>query len=310
MIETTKIPYAGWQHCRKISNGYITVIASEDVGPRILFYGFSDGENQFHLNPKEAGVLGGDQWRSYGGHRLWIAPEDPKRTLYPDNVPLSIDQLPTGIRLTAPVEKTTGFQKSITLELDDTGSHIRVNHKLLNHSESNQPAAPWAVTVMRPGGLAILPIGERCEWPESLIARNTISLWGYTRMTDQRWIWGDRYILLHQDVNSQFPQKVGMYNTEGWAAYINDGLLFIKRFDPTNHNTCPDLNSNLETWTNDEILELETLGANQEVQPGGCITHIEDWYLFASIPTPINDKDVEEHILPCIRMTQGPSIQQ
>ncbi|MGB8252850.1 MAG: hypothetical protein WCF08_06515 [Anaerolineaceae bacterium] len=310
MIEITKIPFAGWQRCQQISNGSVALIVCQDIGPRILSYGFLDGENQFQINPREAGLTGGDQWRSYGGHRLWIAPEDPARTLYPDNKPLTVDLLPAGVCLTAPVEETTGFQKSITVEMDGSGSHIRVTHKLMNRTESRQPAAPWAVTVLRPGGVAVLPIGERCDWPKELTAQNSLSLWTYTRLTDPRWTWGDGYILLRQDVKSTNPQKIGMYNSEGWAAYVNAGTLFIKKFDSTNYNTCPDMNSNLETWTNHEILELETLGANQLVEAGAFITHIEDWYLFENISIPDNDKDVEEHILPCFRTIQEPSTQK
>jgi hypothetical protein len=307
MIKTSKKAFAGWQNCQQISNGTVDLIICGEVGPRILFYGFVNGKNQFHVNPQEAGLTGGTQWRSYGGHRLWIAPEDSIRTYFPDNRNLSVATLPTGVCLTAPVEETTGFQKSITVEMDGTGAHIHVTHKLINQSNSPQDAAPWALTVLRPGGVAVLPIGSRCTWPEKLTAQSTLSLWGYTCMTDPRWTWGDEYILLRQDMNIINPQKIGMYNTEGWAAYVNDGILFIKTFDPTNHDACPDLNSNLESWTNHEILELETLGPSRLVEVGGSITHFEDWYLFSDIPSPKNDTDVREYLLPCVRMIQPPS---
>ena len=208
MIKTSKNAFAGWQNCQQISNGTVDLIICGEVGPRILFYGFVNGKNQFHVNPQEAGLTGGTQWRSYGGHRLWIAPEDSIRTYFPDNRNLSIATLPTGVCLTAPVEETTGFQKSITVEMDGTGAHIHVTHKLINQSNSPQDAAPWALTVLRPGGVAVLPIGSRCTWPEKLTAQNTLSLWGYTCMTDPRWTWGDEYILLRQDINITNPQKI------------------------------------------------------------------------------------------------------
>ncbi len=304
MLKSTGIPFAGWQHCQQISNGNVALIFCEEVGPRILSYGFINGKNQFHINSHEVGLIGGTKWRSYGGHRLWIAPEDTNRTYFPDNRQLTVETLPAGACLTAPVEETTGFQKSMTVEMDGSGTHIHVTHKLLNQASSAQLAAPWALTVLRAGGVAVLPIGSRCKWPNKLTAQNTLSLWGYTCMTDPRWTWGDGYVLLRQDENSSNPQKIGMYNSEGWAAYINDGILFLKTFVPTNSNTCPDMNSNLESWTNHEILELETLGAIQSVEAGHFITHNEDWYLFNEIPTPKSDRDVEEHILPCVRKIQ------
>jgi hypothetical protein len=304
MIEVSRIPFSGWQNSLRISNDCIALVAPLDIGPRILSYGFLDGENQFHVSPLEAGLTGGNQWRLYGGHRLWIAPENPALTPFPDNRSLTFDQLPNGICLTAPVEETSGFQKSITIEINESDSHIRVTHKLINQSDSSQPASPWAVTVMRPGGVAVLPIGKRGNWPDKLTAHNTLSLWVYTCMADPRWTWGDRYILLRQDAKSINPQKVGMHNKEGWAAYVNNDTLFLKTFDVDSTRHHPDLNSNLETWTNHELLELETLGPLVQVEPFETITHIEHWYLFKDVSIPCNDNDVEKNILPRVRQCQ------
>jgi hypothetical protein len=79
-------------------------------------------------------------------------------------------------------------------------------------------------------------------------------------MTDPRWTWGDKYILLRQSCEGTRPQKIGMFNTTGWAAYAWGGSVFIKKFDGNPNARYPDQNSNLESWTNQDLLELETLG--------------------------------------------------
>ena len=38
------------------------------------------------------GKKGGSEYRSYGGHRLWIAPEDEERTTQPDNDPVEYEE--------------------------------------------------------------------------------------------------------------------------------------------------------------------------------------------------------------------------
>jgi hypothetical protein len=55
-----------------------------------------------------------------------------------------------------------------------------------------------------------------------------------------------------------------------------------------------------ETWTNHEMLEVESLSPLTTLQPEGTLEHVEDWYLFDGIPLPSNDKDVYETVMPVI----------
>ncbi|HQE83180.1 MAG TPA: hypothetical protein PLM14_09285, partial [Candidatus Hydrogenedentes bacterium] len=74
-----KIAYGGWPNCIRIAKGPIELIATTDVGPRIIRFGFSGGHNLFKEFEEHLGQTGGDEWRSYGGHRLWHAPEASPR---------------------------------------------------------------------------------------------------------------------------------------------------------------------------------------------------------------------------------------
>ena len=49
------------------------MIATTDVGPRIIRFGFVGEENEFKEYEDTTGQVGGDEWRIYGGHRLWHA---------------------------------------------------------------------------------------------------------------------------------------------------------------------------------------------------------------------------------------------
>src|SRR5438874_1506164 len=79
------VPYAGWQRCGRIVNGDIELIVTLDVGPRVIHFGFIDGPNEFMVAQKTAGQTGGETYYSYGGHRFWVAPEDPLKVSQPDN---------------------------------------------------------------------------------------------------------------------------------------------------------------------------------------------------------------------------------
>jgi hypothetical protein len=49
MIET--VDFGGWPNCIRLSNGEIEVIATTDVGPRIIRVGFVGGQNLLHNYP-------------------------------------------------------------------------------------------------------------------------------------------------------------------------------------------------------------------------------------------------------------------
>lgn len=46
------------------------------------------------------------------------------------------------------------------------------------------------------------------------------------------------------------------------------------------------------------MLELESLGPLNTLEPGANVVHMEEWTLFRDVPQPQTEKDVEKHILP------------
>src|SRR3954447_21021029 len=82
------VEFAGWPDCIRLSDGAIELIVTTRVGPRIISARRGDGENLLWVDPETAGQTGGDEWRSYGGQRLWLAPETLERTYVPDNEPV------------------------------------------------------------------------------------------------------------------------------------------------------------------------------------------------------------------------------
>ena len=259
MIKIEKIPFAGWQNCYRIDNSIVEIIATSDVGPRIISFKFKGKENLFYENPAEVGTSGADTWVAYGGHRLWLSPELVKRTYYPDNFPVEVKKLEDGVQLISPVEKTTGIQKTIEIRVEANEPKVHVKHSMTNLGMWPVAFAPWALTVLGSKGVAVFPHPPRNHWPETMLPSHSVILWGYTRMTDPRWTWGDDYILLRQDTNQKHAQKIGLQNTSGWAAYVRNNTAFIKFFPYDANAKYEDLGCNLESWTNPDFLELEII---------------------------------------------------
>jgi hypothetical protein len=298
-LTVKKVNYHGWRNSYRLSNGTIELIVTTDVGPRIIRFGFVGGDNEFKEYTPQLGKRGGKRWRIYGGHRLWHAPEAEPRTYHPDNGPVTLVRRGGTVRLIQPVEFTTGIQKEIELRLSANRPRVEVVHRLRNTNHWTVELAPWALTVMAPGGTAIVPLPPRGSHPKDLPPGNSLTLWLYTDMSDPRWTWGRKYILLRQDSSPRrSPQKAGAAVPEGWIGYARHGHLFLKTFAHHPTGRYPDWGCSAETFTNHEMLELETLGPIATLAPGAAVEHIEHWHLFRNVPVPQNDRDVDRHVLP------------
>lgn len=302
-VEFSKSSYGGWNTTYTLSNGTIELVITAEVGPRIIRFGFVDDVNEFCEVADDLGKTDGDEWRMYGGHRFWHAPEQAGRTDLPDNTPVEITKEGNVIQVIQPTENETGLQKTLLITMGDD-NHVHIEHRLSNYSLWAVECAPWALSVMTTGGQAILPLPPRIPHGEALLPANSLTLWTYTNMGDPRWTWGDKYIMLQQDENATMPQKIGAEIKDGWAAYLREGHLFVKCFDYHKDATYPDLGCNFETFTNDFMLEMESLAPMQRIEPGTTAVHHEDWYLFKDVSPVANDTDVDAHVLPLIKQVK------
>lgn len=296
------VEYGGWPNCIRLTHGTTELIVTTDVGPRVIRMGFSGGQNLFKEVEEHMGRTGGDEWRSYGGHRLWHAPEASPRTYAPDNTPVQADWDGTALALSQDVESTTGIKKDIRIQFLNEGGVVRLEHTLTNTNLWDVPLSPWALSVMAQGGRCILPHEEYRPHPEYLLPARPLVLWHYTDMSDPRWIWGGKYIQLKQDPNAgEKKQKTGLLNKQGWAAYVLNGEVFIKRFACSDGAVYPDYGCNNEVYTDGGILEVETLGPMACLcADGGSVSHIEHWGLFRADISE-DEADIERVLLPLVR---------
>ena len=287
------VEYGGWKQCARLTDGRIELIATLEVGPRIIRFGFDGGPNEFVEFAEDMGKTGGSEYRSYGGHRLWVSPEVAGRTDLPDNSPVRHEWDGENLTLTAPVEQATHLQREMQITLTDGG--VRIEHRVYNKGMFEVYCAPWCLSVMAPGGQAFFPQEAYRPHSEQLLPARPMVLWAYTDMSDPRWTWGRRLIRLRQDATATTPQKVGALVTAGWAAYRNGDHVFVKCF-PCEAEEYPDFGCNFETYTNERMLELESLGPMQVILPGERATHVETWGLFEAVSLPDEDAPLEDEL--------------
>ncbi len=283
-----KIEYRGWKNNLKISNGAAELIVTLDVGPRILSYGPAGGKNVFKEFADQFGKSGESEWMIRGGHRLWAAPEDTTRTYAPDNGPVSYQEVEPGVvRFTPAPEMAYGLQKEIVVRLAPSGTLVTVVHRITNIGLSATDLAPWAVTALAPGGTEIIPLPPKRPHPggpksarsaADFAPNMLIATWPYTDFQDPRWHFGSAFITLKQAARG--PTKLGLSHRTGAVGYLNNGVLFVKRFTFQEGRPYPDGGVNFETFTNEDMLECESLGPLARVAPGQSVEHTEQWELF------------------------------
>jgi len=304
------VPFGGWERNLKLSNGDVELIITLEVGPRILSYRLLDGENVFKVYEDQLGGTGEATWQIRGGHRLWASPEDPERTYVPDNGPVLHEELGPGrVLVSLPPDPKFQLQKEMEIALAPSGSGVEVAHRIKNAGESPTQLAIWSLSVMNPGGLEVIPLPPKAPHPggpetataEQYAPQLSLALWSYTDLTDPRWHFGSRAILLRQEPERDLgPTKIGLSNRLGVVGYWNGGAMFVKRFAYHPGRLYPDFGSNYETFTNQDMLELESLGPLVRLGPGETVEHTERWELLSDVPAPENETEWLETVLPLL----------
>lgn len=283
-----------------VSNGVIAVGVATALGPRVLHCGFVDGPNLLAELPELEQDVGGETWRIVGGHRLWHAPEAKPRTYTLDGAPVALDKVEGGVGVTAVADAASGIAKRLEVRLAEDTPVVYVRHALRNDGPWPVTLAPWALTVMAPGGTAVAPLPPAGSHDEQLQPTGGLALWAYTDLTDTRWQIGARLVMLHHDPARSSPQKLGFFPAD-WLAYAVHGQLFVKQFpvDPT--ATYPDRSSSAELFANDHFVELESLGPLVRLAPGETAVHEETWQLFKDLSLPTNEEEVLDYLQPFIK---------
>ncbi len=277
------------QECVSLENGALELLVTQSVGPRILSLRFEDGENLMAELPDFAMDCPGiGTFHFYGGHRLWHAPEEPSRTYLPDDSPVNILSLENGLIATQQTEPQTGLQKSIEIHLTVDSAQVVITHRIANHSLWDVTCAPWAITQLKTGGMAIFP---QIRDDTGVLPNRSLTLWPYTDMSNPNVHWGSNYILLQANIDSPF--KIGFPNPRGWQAYWLNGSLFVKHAKYEAQSAYYDFGSSSECYCSDKFIELETLAPIDTIAPGATASHIETWDLYANIDRPRVEKDAQ-----------------
>ncbi len=300
------ITYKGWQRCVALGNDSVELIIVADIGPRIISYKLAkdNAENVFMEFEDQAGASGEREWMIRGGHRLWVAPEQIPLTYTPDNEEVPHEPVGDhGILLVNPATQDNPFRKEMIVRIASNSPRIRVDHRLVNDGDEPAAAAPWALSVMKPGAQLIIPQLLPGEHALDLLPNRRVILWPFSSLSDARFQPGTRYWRVRQADHPK-PFKLGLNLQTGWVCCALGSTLFVKSVPYNPEAEYTDEGSNFEIYTNNQMLEIETLGEFVELEPGEAVEHTENWWLFdLGTPLPADELEIREWLRPALEKT-------
>ena len=274
------------QPVKSIGNEHLRLDFLTSSGPRLvrLVLAGSDQNQLIELPEKILDTPYGDFWM-HGGHRLWHAPEAFPRTYHPDTAGVTVEEFSGGVRLTGETEAATGIRKSIEIQVHPGQPAVSLRHILQNQGIWPVELAAWGITMLPLGGVMILPQQVGPLGGDDLLPNRQIVLWPYASWNDPRLHLRDDYVFIEAQPKLP-PLKLGYLNRLGWIGYLRKDILFRKRFDPQVDRSFVDFGCNVETYINDNFIEMETVGPLTRLEPGQSLAHTETWEFSQRLETP------------------------
>ena len=291
-VKCYEIEYGNFGKCQCLENDRIKLIATTDVGPRIVFFGAVNGDNMlfedvdrnFYEMNNGYGV-----WYAYGGHRIWCAPEEMPETYLPDNSKVEA-LFDNGTLTLRPAKTKFDKQFELVITMDDSNT-VTVDNRITNCSDKPSRFAVWSVTGLAAGGTEIIPL---CRDDNGFLPNRTMALWSYSDIKDARFTLTDKYALLRQDAKATKPFKTGFNVTGKQILYVNRSNILRVCFEGYKPVEYPDFCCNFETYTNNLFLECEILGELRTYKSGETASLKETWEFTTTEWSP--EKVIDEFV--------------
>lgn len=271
--------YKSFGNVIKVTTDNYQLMITTDIGPRVIYFGdenynlfYEDIDNNINFtNDFIKEKYGEDaRWDIIGGHRLWKAPEF-NDTYSIDNKPYEYNIENNVITLSA---KNSAIDIEKIIEIKINENNVELKHTIVNFGDEVVNVANWPLTVLRAGGELSI---EMNNLDMGLLPANNLVLWSYTDLQDSRLKFENNTMFVKQDENAQSNFKIGMYSKKGLAKYKVDGYTFVKEFQVVDTENYPDYTCNFECFTNQYMMEMESLSPLVDLKKGESISHKEKW---------------------------------
>ncbi len=252
-----------------LTQGPLEVVITPDIGGRIASVRF--GGEELLIDPSRTDDM---MW----GNVLWPSPQSnwgwpPLSVL--DEEPYQVQQEDGAWVLTSLVEPSTGYQFVKRYRLESEPLALVIDYQIHNRGNRDHLVAPWEVTRVPPSGLAFFPKGKS-NFISGIF--NPLPVRNVGRI-----IW---YEYRPELLNG--GHKLMTDGSEGWLAYVNNGLALIKQFPDVPAPLNAPGEGEIEIYTNPEktLIEVEQQGPLTRLAPGESLSWQVRW-LVRPVPTEL-----------------------
>jgi len=258
------------------------LVAVTSMGPRIAHFGTRKGRNLLFWDFARKYSRG--DWRLMGGHRVWATrplADETEETYGEDNGACTVRLGARGVDIQGPLHPLFRIRKSLAIKVldDDT---IQVDNRIRNESEMVWSGGVWALTCTVPARDSSygIPLGREGEWDIFLVGYP--KRWGggqSSRVTDPG-------VKLTEDCMVIRPKgevlKRMVLAPQGIIGMTDPGekISFLKHSAYVEGAGYP-MGCNIALYAGKKnfMVEMENMGPNQAVLPGGVLSLRETWML-------------------------------
>lgn len=242
-----------------VSAGKLSMTIDAAHGAKILSFSY-DGKN----------ILSQTRFPNSYGSTFWTSPQTdwnwPPVAEF-DRLPYSVSEKGGSLVMTGGTNARLGFR--VIKKFAAEGKAIVVTYSIENMSDREKSVAPWEITRVPGEGLIFF------DAPLETIVPPTT-----TTFTDKIPFYSKFGAVWYEVDSTEKPRKVNADGT-GWLAYLNNGLLLVKKFEDIKTSEAAPAEAEIQVYVNNgkTFIELENQGRYVTLTPGETLTYKVKWTL-------------------------------
>lgn len=198
-----------------------------------------------------------------------------------DSAPYQVENKGNSLRMTSGTDSKYPYQFIKEFSIDKKKGAFVIEYTIKNVSEQAKSVAPWEISRVPAGGLMFFAAPKETVRPADIMPFQ----------------YADDLVWIPYDVSER--QRKMFANSQGWLAFVDNGVLFLKTFEDIDATQAAQGEDELEIYYNSgkSYIELENQGAYKELQPGESYTWTVKWMVRKvsdNQPGPALKKAVEE----------------
>ena len=233
----------------------LTMVIDAAQGGKVLSFKYKDKE-----------MISQSKWRETFGSTFWTSPQ--KEWNWPpvpeyDKMPYTVESSDEKLTMTSQVNEKLKYRIRKEFTFDQKDNAVVVTYSIINEANETRQVAPWEITRVPNDGIIFFDAPVEKITPKGLMnfANQYGAAWYQTDETNE-----------NRKINA---------DGKGWLAYINQGLLLVKKFLDLNEGQPAPEEAEIQVYVNrgKTYIELESQGAYTTLKPNESLSWTVRWYL-------------------------------